>query len=241
MDDPIADSALRIDGADSPQAVFVFAHGAGAGMETPFMDSMSEKLIAAAHAASLSLAVVRFEFSYMTRRRFDGVRRPPDRAPKLLQRFADIVNMVATDKFPGADRLFIGGKSMGGRMATLLAADKPDELSPFATLLGVSQQKLAGVLCLGYPFHPPGKPASLRIDHLPALKRPALICQGTRDRFGAREETAAYRLPETVTLYWVEDGDHDLKPRKKSGRTEDQALSEAASAATRFFVSAAPD
>lgn len=235
-DDPIRDAELRIDGDERPQAVFIFAHGAGAGMDTPFMAGASERLIAAARAAGLTMAVIRFEFDYMTRRRVDGGRRPPDRPPKLLARFCNVVNRVTEDLFPTADRVFIGGKSMGGRMATLLTADKPKDVAPFAHLSPVSQSKLAGVLCLGYPFHPPGKPDSLRIDHFPALKRPALICQGTRDPFGTAEQVDAYPLPQKVAVHWIEDGDHDLKPRKKSGRTPEQALSEAATAAARFFV-----
>jgi predicted alpha/beta-hydrolase family hydrolase len=74
--------------------------------------------------------------------------------------------------------------------------------------------KIVGLMCLGYPFHPPGRPEQLRTAHLEALRTPALICQGTRDPFGTREEVAGYALSEQIELFWVEDGDHDLKPRK---------------------------
>src|SRR4029453_17902276 len=98
--------------------------------------------------------------------------------------------------------LVIGGKSMGGRVASMLA----DEL--------FAEGKIAGLLCLGYPFHPPGKPEQLRTKHLAPLKTPALICQGTRDIFGSREEVSDYKLSKQIEILWLEDGDHDLKPRK---------------------------
>lgn len=98
--------------------------------------------------------------------------------------------------------LIIGGKSMGGRVASMVA----DELH--------SAGKVAGLVCLGYPFHPPGKPAQLRTRHLAGLVTPALICQGTRDQFGTREDVVGYALSENIQILWLEDGDHDLKPRK---------------------------
>ena len=98
--------------------------------------------------------------------------------------------------------LVIGGKSMGGRVASMLA----DELFAAGTI--------AGLLCLGYPFHPPGKPDQLRTKHLAGLKTPALICQGTRDIFGSREEVSEYKLSKQIEILWLEDGDHDLRPRK---------------------------
>ena len=74
--------------------------------------------------------------------------------------------------------------------------------------------KIVGLVCLGYPFHPPGKPTQLRTAHLAGLRTPALICQGTRDEFGTRDEVAGYALSDRIELLWLEDGDHDLKPRK---------------------------
>ncbi len=100
------------------------------------------------------------------------------------------------------DRLIIGGKSMGGRVASMIA----DEL--------FAEGAIAGLVCLGYPFHPPGKPMQLRTKHLAELKTPTLICQGTRDEFGTQEEVAGYTLSDKIEILWLEDGDHDLKPRK---------------------------
>ncbi|MGB5286064.1 MAG: alpha/beta family hydrolase, partial [Polyangiales bacterium] len=113
----------------------------------------------------------------------------------------------------------IGGKSMGGRIATMIA----DEVS------------VAGVLCLGYPFHPPGKPGRLRTAHLGTMTTPTLIVQGTRDRFGTEEEVATYSLSPSIELAWIQYGDHSFKPRKKSGRTLEQNLEAAATAAVGFI------
>jgi predicted alpha/beta-hydrolase family hydrolase len=102
--------------------------------------------------------------------------------------------------------LVIGGKSMGGRIASLVA----DEAGA------------AGLVCLGYPFHPVGQPERLRVEHLEAIRTPTLIVQGERDPFGSQEEVAGYRLSSAIRIAWVVDGDHSFKPRKKSGRTEQQ-------------------
>ena len=91
---------------------------------------------------------------------------------------------------------------MGGRVASMVA----DELH--------ARRRIAGLLCLGYPFHPVGKPAQLRTAHLAKLKTPTLICQGTRDPFGTRDEVAGYTLSKAIEILWLEDGDHDLRPRK---------------------------
>ena len=123
---------------------------------------------------------------------------------------------------PG-ERLFIGGKSLGGRVASLIA----DEV--FAA------GEISGLICLGYPFHPPKKPENLRTAHLKVLGCPALIIQGTRDPLGSRDEVAGYAVDERIQLIWLEDGDHDLRPRKMSGETFEGHL-EAAAAAINTFV-----
>lgn len=110
--------------------------------------------------------------------------------------------MAAVEELAATGPLIIGGKSMGGRVASMVA----DEL--FAA------GKIVGLLCLGYPFHPPAKPAQLRTAHLAELKTPTLICQGTRDEFGTRAEVSGYLLSDRIEILWLEDGDHDLKPRK---------------------------
>jgi predicted alpha/beta-hydrolase family hydrolase len=184
-----------IDGPGDADVTVMLAHGAGAPM-----DSAALTAVAAALAAA-GLRVARFEFGYMAARR-RGARRPPPRAETLIPEYR-----AAVEALPVAGRRVIGGKSMGGRVASMLA----DGLH--------SEGQVAGLLCLGYPFHPPGRPAQLRTGHLEGLATPALICQGTRDPFGMREEVAAYALSPAIEILWLEDGDHDLKPRRASGFT----------------------
>ena len=185
--------------------VFLFAHGAGAPMDSDFMLQMATLL----HAQGISVA--RFEFPYMAARRAGGTKRPPDRAPVLLDSFR-----AAAAQAGGLENILIGGKSMGGRIATLLAAET----------------RCRGVICFGYPFHPPGKPDKLRTEHLVNLSVPTLICQGERDPFGRRDEVGSYTLSSTITLHWCVDGNHDLAPRKVSGLTQSENLSAAAAAAS---------
>jgi predicted alpha/beta-hydrolase family hydrolase len=188
--------------------VFLFAHGAGAPMDSDWMDTV------AAGLAGAGIRVVRFEFPYMAARRVDGRRRPPDRQPVLLATWRALI-----DTFGPAGRLMIGGKSMGGRMASLVA----DEAG------------VRGLVCLGYPFHPPGRPDRLRTEHLEALRTPTLICQGTRDALGGRETVAGLRLGPSIRLHWLEDGDHGFKPRKASGLTEAGHLADAVRATADFI------
>ena len=159
------------------------------------MDSNSMNAVARV-LADAGLRVVRFEFGYMAARR-QGQRKPPPRAETLIGEYREAVAALGAE-----GQLIIGGKSMGGRVASMVA----DEL--------LAKKKIAGLLCLGYPFHPPAKPTQLRTAHLAALRTPALICQGTRDEFGTREEVEGYSLSDRIELLWLEDGDHDLKPRK---------------------------
>lgn len=180
--------------------VLLLAHGAGAPMDSAFMQQLSTSLCEA------GVSVARFEFPYMAQRRQGGSKRPPDRAPVLLECFAEAVELAG-----GLDNIFIGGKSLGGRMASLLAAE----------------HACRGVICFGYPFHPPGKPDRLRTEHLATLSTPMLICQGERDPFGRREEVEGYRLSSAIRIHWCADGNHDLAPRKTSGVTAAQNLAAA--------------
>jgi uncharacterized protein len=179
-----------LDGPADASITLLLAHGAGAGMES---DAISRAAVA---LASAGLRVARFEFGYMAARR-ESRRKPPPRAETLMPEYR-----AAVDAIGPRERLVIGGKSMGGRVASLVV----DDLSEAG--------KVAGLLCLGYPFHPPSKPDKLRTAHLEALRTPALICQGTRDPFGTRDEVEVYRLSDRIEIFWLEDGDHDLKPRK---------------------------
>jgi hypothetical protein len=169
--------------------------------------------------AAQGVRVVRFEFPYMAARRVDGKKRGPDRQPVLLEACA-----AAIDGLGPARRLVIGGKSMGGRMATMAAAAAEQAGEP-----------VAGVVCLGYPFHPPGRPEKTRVEHLKDLATPTLIVQGTRDRLGARADVDGYDLSSAIRLLWLEDGDHDLTPRKKSGRTQAQNWGETVAGISGFL------
>jgi uncharacterized protein len=178
----------------------------GRGMDTPFMNAFGEGL------ADVGLRVARFEFPYMAERRRSGQKRPPDREPVLRETWLQIVAML------GRERLVIGGKSMGGRIASLVA----------------DEAEVAGLVCLGYPFHPTGKPEQLRVARLQTVQTPTLILQGTRDPFGSLEEVEGYRLSLAVAVHWLEDGNHDFTPRKVSGRTTEQNWAEAVDAVVSF-------
>ena len=183
-------AGFLVDGDHEAQATVLLAHGAGGPMDSPWMDAVAKALAAA------GLRVIRFEFAYMAARRA-GIRKPPPRADLLVPEYRD-----AVERLGAGVPLIIGGKSMGGRVASMVA----DEMH--------GAGKAAGLLCLGYPFHPPGKPDKPRTGHLADLRTPTLICQGTRDPFGTREEVSSYELSDRIEIVWLEDGDHDLKPRK---------------------------
>ena len=209
---------LQIDGEAAGDrtggSTFLMAHGAGAAMDSAGMNALVAPIV------SRGIRVVRFEFGYMAARR-DGVRRPPPRAESLAGEYRDAVAAVRDAGPVGS--LLIGGKSMGGRVASLVA----DELADLGYI--------AGLVCLGYPFHPPEKPQQLRTAHLLELRVPTLICQGTRDPFGTREEVPGYGLSPAIAVHWLEDGDHDLRPRKAiSGRSYAENLGEAAEAVAAF-------
>ncbi len=191
------------------RATVALAHGAGAPMDHPSLTAVAEAL------AENAFRVVRFEFPYMRRRRTEGVRRGPDPPAVLLDTWRAVI-----EKLGGGASLVIGGKSMGGRIASMVA----------------DQAGARGLVCLGYPFHPPGKPKQLRTVHLAELRTPALIVQGERDPFGTREEVESYSLSKSIRIEWIPGADHSLKSPKKSGRTENQNLAQAVSALTGFIL-----
>lgn len=178
-------------------------------MDTPFLNIVAQGI------GEREIRVVRFEFPYMAARREGNKSGGPDRAPVLLDAWRRVVEQLG-----GGAKLVIGGKSMGGRMASMVA----DEVGA------------RGLVVFGYPFHPPGKPAQLRTAHLEQLKTPALIIQGERDPFGTREEVANYRLSKKIRVEWISDGDHSLRPRVKSGTTEARNLAAAVDLAATFIT-----
>ncbi len=200
--------SVLADGPEQAEIVFLFAHGAGGAMDTPFMTKVARGL------GERGIRVIRFEFPYMAARRTGKKGGAPDRQPVLLETWRTVI-----DDHGGGPRVAIGGKSLGGRMATMIA----DEMN------------VRGVICFGYPFHPPGKPEQLRTAHLQSLRTPALFLQGTRDPFGRREEVAGYSLSPSIRIEWLPDGDHSLKPRAASGATENGNIFQAVDVATAFL------
>jgi predicted alpha/beta-hydrolase family hydrolase len=191
-------------------ATLILAHGAGAPMDSDWMNDMAARL------AAQGVNVLRFEFAYMAQRRVDGGKRPPNPAPRLLECWREVHAVVRRHV---AGRLAIGGKSMGGRMASLLA----DELGADA------------LVCLGYPFYAVGKPEKPRVEHLAALQTRTLIVQGERDALGNREAVEAYALSPSIEVFWLAAGDHDLKPLKASGFSHEEHLAAAAGEVAAFL------
>jgi len=197
-----------IDVTENPLGTLILAHGAGAPMDSDFMNHLTDELNQA------GVCVVRFEFPYMSQRREGGKKRPPNRAPILLEYFTGVIEDIARrDDLPKP--LLIGGKSMGGRIASMLA----------------DHSKVKGVCCFGYPFCPPGKPEKLdertlhlRPQPLTASNTPIRIFQGTRDPFGKPDLISPIQFRQAVCIEWLEDGDHDLKSRKSSGINQSQLL-----------------
>jgi predicted alpha/beta-hydrolase family hydrolase len=179
-------------GPESPTATLVLAHSAGAPMDSAWMTTICTLL------GDRDIRTARFEFAYMAGRR-QGLRRPPPKAENSMGEYRDAVaEIVRTAGSP----VLIGGKSYGGRVASLVA----DELH--------SAGAVSGLVCLGYPFHPPERPEQLRTAHLLTLRTPALICQGRRDPFGGEDEVAGYGLASSIDVRWF-DGDHDVQPRTR--------------------------
>jgi len=203
-------------GPANPRARLLLAHGAGAGMETPFLAFMAMLL------ADRGIATLRFEFAYMAARRTGGSRTAPPRAERLSDEYRAAVAAAPPDV-----PLLIGGKSMGGRVASMIAGELHDK------------GRIVGLVCLGYPIHPPKKPEQMRTGHLERLACPALIVQGERDPFGTRAEVESYALSPAIRLHWIGDGDHDFRPRVGSGFTRKSNLAAAAEAIAAFAGSLA--
>jgi len=197
---PDRNESMLANGPTNGNCTIVLAHGAGAPMDNEFMTVVAEGL------ADLGFHVVRFEFPYMALRRQTGKKRPPDREPVLRKTWLDVIASLGPP-----EKVIIGGKSLGGRIASLIA----------------DEARVAGLMCLGYPFHPTGKPDKLRTEHLKSLATPTLILQGERDPFGKPEEVATYALPRRLKIQWLPDGDHSFKPRKSSGLTLEENLASA--------------
>lgn len=176
-----------------PKWRIALAHGAGSGMRNEFMDAIAGGL------AERGFLVARFEFPYMEQRGVSGRKRPPDKEPALLDAWRAVIGEL------GTENLIIGGKSLGGRMATMIA----DEMG------------VAACVCLGYPFHPTGKPDDLRLEPLQTIQVPTLILQGMLDTFGDKKEVESYSVSPAVSIHYVREGDHSFQPPKTSDRTRE--------------------
>lgn len=207
---------LIMNGPEDASHSFIFAHGAGAGMDHEFMTMFAQKL------AAKNIRVLRFEFPYMTKRREQGTKTPPNRQPQLIDAFN---RMIDAAELPG--RIIIGGKSMGGRIASLVAED------------ATKTYHIQGLICLGFPFYAPKKtrePAFSRGEHLHHISLPTLIIQGERDHFGKAEELQAMPFSSQVQVRFVDDGDHSFKPRVKSGFTLEQNINKAVDLMADFIL-----
>jgi predicted alpha/beta-hydrolase family hydrolase len=196
--------------AEGDSRCLILAHGAGAPMDSAFMNEMAAQL------AQRGIDVLRFEFPYMAQRREDGKKRPPNPQARLLDEWHQVYALVRTQV---EGRLAIGGKSMGGRMASLVA----DELGADA------------LVCLGYPFYAAGKADKPRVEHLAGLQTRTLIVQGERDALGNQAAVQGYDLSAQIELYWLPAADHDLKPLKASGFTHPQHMESAADRVAAFL------
>ncbi len=195
----VAGLLLRPDGA---RLLYVLAHGAGAGMRHPFLESISQRL------AERSIATLRYQFPYMEQR----ARRPDP--PAVAAATVRAAVMEAARVAPGLP-LVAGGKSFGGRMTSTAQAEAP--------LPGVR-----GLVFLGFPLHPPGRPGDSRAEHLARVQIPVLFLQGTRDEFADLKllQPVVKRLGERATLHLVEGGDHSFHVLKRSGRTDTDVMGE---------------
>ena len=198
--------------AKGASATLILAHGAGAGSSHPWMVRYAEGLVAR------GIHVVTFDFPYVM-----AGKKAPDPAPKLEEAYRAVVAEVRAEKKLAGCKLFLGGKSMGGRMASHLAA---------------KGEACEGLVFFGYPLHPPGKPAQRRDAHLPKITVPMLFVQGERDAFGTREELEPLvaKLGKRATLFVVPWGDHSLAVPKKSGKTQDEADASALDAAAAWIL-----
>jgi predicted alpha/beta-hydrolase family hydrolase len=208
---PMSQAQWQIDGPPDAGRTLVLAHGAGQDMRSAFLDAIASGL------GARGLRVVRFRFPYMAQMAAGASRRPPDREPVLLAAWHRVIDELLAEGTDPA-RLLIGGKSLGGRIASRIA--EPD--------------RVAGLVCLGYPFHPPGRPERPRIEHLRDLSVPTLICQGKRDPFGTPDEVAGYALSRMIQIIWIEDGEHSFRPAKASGRTWEANLQAAVASVAAF-------
>jgi predicted alpha/beta-hydrolase family hydrolase len=187
----------------------LLAHGAGAPMDSDWMNNLCQKL------QESNISTIRFEFPYMQRRRIENKKFPPNRMPLLIEKWEEVLNYLWKKN---QKKLFIGGKSMGGRAATF-----------------INHPSILGLVNFGFPFHAPGKEPGERIKHLEVFDKKMLILQGERDSMGNKEEILSYKISQNIRIHYLEDGDHSLKPRVKSGKTLEDNIEEATRECKKFM------
>lgn len=208
---------LTVYSSDRAHSGLILAHGAGGGQQSRFMVEAGRAF------AQRGITTATFDFPYMT----EG-RKVPDKAPVLEAAWRKAIDTARHHDAFRELPLFIGGKSMGGRMASHVASQGMDAVR--------------GLIFLGYPLHPPGRPDQRRDAHLPAIKEAMLFVQGTRDQFGTADEIRALlpRLNAAARLYEVADGDHSFKVRVKiAGQPQQAVLDAIFDEAMRFMTTAA--
>jgi predicted alpha/beta-hydrolase family hydrolase len=225
---PVLAEDFLLQGSKS-DTLIVFAHGAGANMHHQYMTSMTDKLIAQGYQ------VYRFNFLYMQANMQDGKRRPPDRAPKLLAHYEQVLLDIQQKMALGlinCQRIILMGKSMGGRMSAILTSSDHQLQQPLITDVA---NKISAIVCLGYPFIPlkGGEPRLAPIQH---NSIPMLIVQGERDKFGDLQQVPNWALGEHAEVCWIGDGDHSLQPRKSSGYTLEGNLNHAIENIRQFIT-----
>ncbi len=199
--------------AEDPKGVFLLAHGVGKGMGTPFLETIARGVVKS------GVRVVRFNFPYMEEMLRTGQKVPPNGRNILRKCFSDlIVHCIEREGVP-AEKIIIGGKSTGARIASMVA----------------DNHKVAGVVCLGYPFHLPKKPEHLRIQALKKIQTPTLICQGERDPRGKRKEIRQLSLSKSCRIHWLVNGNSNFKPGKYSPWTQEQNMEDAIEAVNKFI------
>ena len=217
MADETEDLTVRVNDKESVSALLypaakkirtgltaLLGHGAGANQLSGFMRLFAKGL------AARGLDVMTFNFIYM-----EQGRSVPDQKPKLESCFRAVIETIAKHRKLKNNRLVVGGKSMGGRIASQVVAARDEQ--PLA-------MDVSGLVFLGYPLHPPGQTAKLRVEHLEYIKKPMLFVQGTRDALGTPEEIQPYvkNLRPPAKIYAIEGGDHSFKAPKKFGIPQEQ-------------------
>jgi len=201
-----------------PAASLILAHGAGAGQRSAFIATFASAI------AALGIDVITFDFPYITQKR-----RIPDRGPVLEACYRAVIETVRRDIESARRFLFVGGKSMGGRIATQVAAGDHD-------------LAVAGLVLLGYPLHPPGRPTQLRAAHLASIGRPMLFVQGSRDSFGTPSELKPIlaQLTPAPTLHVVTGGDHSLKVSRRDPQAQAAVYDDVQRTIVRWIQSIGP-